>query len=309
VSNRCALVVVATILIAAPTAAEAQPRLTQALGEIRAHVHALRYHEARGAAEAALALGEGEPRDVAALYRVLGEVSAGLDDIAGATRWFTRLLAIEPDARLPAGSSPKLTGPFQAARLASAKLDVAIAFASGAVVVRARDDRAKLVRAARVRVIHGGIQRAPIAAVIDTPIAIDAGDGDAILADALDEHGNRLATVGLRVGVADRSLLRRPLPYAIAGGVALAAGGIFLWRRAVALDDLDAIIANSDQYTFEDAQAAERRAERHGYFAIAGFGLAAIAGATAVIIHLTAESTLVVTPWTASPGVSATVRF
>src|SRR5688572_2256895 len=96
---------------AAPRAtdADAVARLTAARAEIRGHVHALRYAEARAAAEAALAIGAADPAAAAELVRTLGEVTAALGDDAAAERWFVAWLTIDPRATLPPGTSPKLT--------------------------------------------------------------------------------------------------------------------------------------------------------------------------------------------------------
>src|SRR5436190_15558174 len=98
-----AVVAFATRATASPlnTDADARARLAAAITEINAHMHALRYAEARDAAKAALAIGAATPPEVALLSSTLGATNAALDDATAAEHWFTLWLELVPGADLP----------------------------------------------------------------------------------------------------------------------------------------------------------------------------------------------------------------
>ena len=64
---------------------------------------------------AALDAGGRGPQELAEIYQLSGIVYAAVGDAKAATDAFTRLLALSPKATLPAGTSPKLKRPFEAA--------------------------------------------------------------------------------------------------------------------------------------------------------------------------------------------------
>lgn len=306
---------------AAPRAtdADAVARLTAARAEIRSHVHALRYAEARAAAEAALAIGAADPATLAELVRTLGEVTAALGDDAAAERWFVAWLTIDPQATLPPGTSPKLTDRLAAARgrgagLAPARREIVEGDAPRLEVMLAGDPGG-LVAAAAVRVGGERELSAPVtAAAIDVPLPADTTRVEVSLRD---RAGNEVAAFVVERAVSSvapvsgrrRSLLRRPWPYAIGAGVLAATGGVLVWRRQVARDDLDAILADSGNHTFGDAEAARDRAETYGWLSVAGFAAAGALAVTAIVLSTLDDAEVVLAPSPGGVSVGAALRF
>jgi hypothetical protein len=106
-----------------------------------------------------------------------------------------------------------------------------------------------------------------------------------------------------------RSWLRRPWPYAIGAGVLAGAGGVLVWRRQVARDDLDAILADSESHTFADAEAARDRAETYGWLSVAGFAAAGALAVTAIVLSTLDDAEVVVAPAPGGVSVGAALRF
>jgi len=325
------IVLAASTASASPRAtdADSRARLDAALVEIRGHVHALRYGEARVAAEAALAIGGAGVGEVAELARTLGEVTAALGDDAAAERWFVEWLTVDPRAELPPGTSPKLTDRLAAARAHAAGLELArpamIAARDGRRVLELElvGDPGGLVAAISVIVIAGGpagpLVKAPSRAA-DAPgratleLGLPAG-AELVEVSLRDAAGNELHTpVRATVVVVARPptrrppLLHRPWPYVAAGAVTAGLGGVFLWRRGVARDDLDAILNDSGNHTFAEAEDARARAERHGWLSLASFAVAGACAITAVILA-THDHEVVVAPTAGGATVTARLTF
>src|SRR5690348_16682197 len=101
------------MLLALVLALQAQPHLDRA----RAAVEQLRYDRALEELDAALRAGDSGPREIATIFRMLGEVSASLDLPETAAQHFQRLLALDPSATL-GDVSPKIAQPFADAQAA-----------------------------------------------------------------------------------------------------------------------------------------------------------------------------------------------
>ena len=85
------------------------------LAQARQAVAESDYASARPELAAALEAGGHGPEDMAEIYRLSGIVAAALGDAKAATDAFTHLLVLSPAAQLPAGTSPKIKRPFEAA--------------------------------------------------------------------------------------------------------------------------------------------------------------------------------------------------
>jgi hypothetical protein len=319
------------------TSPEALQRLAELAAEVDAHVHALRYAEARTAAEAALALGAADRPTVARLARVLAEIAAALDDPKGAERWFLLWIKLHGNlATLPPGSSPKLTAPYEAARARTAQRHSP--FEPQLVVEPTADPERWRVRLWVERdpdgfvggfgvtvIVPGGdqpifagesVEFPPGASVVTREYA--APRRPSVTAAVRDRHGNELECCDLHDYQAPTSVraprvswYRRPWPYGVAAGVVAGLGGVFVWRRSVATDDLDHILANSSEYTFADAEDARGRAERHGWSAVASFAAAGALLATTVILAVRApdERAVTLAPTSGGAMVLATTPF
>jgi hypothetical protein len=312
-----AAVAFATRATASPlvTDADARDRLAAALVDIEAHMHALRYAEARDAARAALAIGAADPAEVASLARTLGKTSAALDDASEAEHWFTLWLELDPGADLPPGSSPKLTAPLATART---RVDGALRVngfgRDGHVIVEVVHDVAAAVTSIEVdgdsHAISSTIPSADLGAR-DWGFAASLRDryGNELSSSTVDSDERRRASIVFH-HTRHVSFWRRPTPYIIASVASAGLGGVFLWRRSVAKDDLADILAHSSDHTFADAESARSRAERHGYLSLASFA-AAGAFATVAIIFATrpSEHSLAVLPSEHGLSVLATTPF
>lgn len=189
---RLAAMLLAALAWAAPAPAAAEsPELARA----RALKGELRYHEAAEAAAAALAAGRADPAELAAIHRLAGEIAAGLEDTAAAEDHFAALLALEPGVTLPPGASPKLEAPFEAARQRLAGRAFAARHrVEGRAVAIEIDDPLAMARSARLE-IDGG---AAVEVGGPPPYRIEVpGGGEArAVAAILDARGNRLAVLG-----------------------------------------------------------------------------------------------------------------
>jgi hypothetical protein len=104
-------ILAAVIMLVAPAtgaAAEARAYLDRARGEI----DSMRFDRALESLDAALRAGDSDPRQLAEIFDLLGQVTASLGLADAAAGHFQRLLVLRPDARLPEGVSPKIAAPF-----------------------------------------------------------------------------------------------------------------------------------------------------------------------------------------------------
>lgn len=259
----------------------------------------LRYREALAAIEEALAVGRASPAQMRALYRLAGELHAGLDEPDEAERWFARWLALVPDGHLRADASPKLTAPLEAARARLRGQAIALVPRRGGDGLAIDVTGDALGAIARLRVLGRG---APIDAVPGARV-VEPG---ATAALGLDIHGNALVAIALAAPpprpAARRPLLLRWQPYAIGAAAFAAAGGFFAWRTAVAQDDFDALRADSAGHTFAELEAVRTRGERHALLANVGFGLAAASAAVAIVLAVRGDREPAVAPLAASGG-------
>lgn len=280
--SRAALVFVALVGTSAGVAADEATVASHLAAAQRARA-ALRYDDALDEVARALAAGDATPAQVAALYRLGGELAAGVDRPAEATAWFARWLALEPAGALAPGASPKLAAALAAARAQVAALALTARRDGDAIVVAITGGPAGLVRAVRVAA-------APDAPGVDGGVgqALPWPRGQAAVAIALDEHGNRLtyAAVAVVRGGARGAppLYRRWQPYA---GVAVAlgaVGGVFAWRTAVAQDEFDALGADPQGHPLDAYEAVRARGERDALIANLGFaGAGAFVVAAAIV--------------------------
>jgi hypothetical protein len=164
------------------------------------------YVAARPALIAALDAGGRGPDELAEVYRLTGIVAAALGDAPAAIDAFTHLLALSPRAALPAGTSPKITRPFDAASRSIAgrralEVEIEPRARPPAITLVVVSDPLHMVATARaVFSVDGGTERSVDVAVASerTEVALPAGRRIDVRVAALDIHGNRLAEVGSR---------------------------------------------------------------------------------------------------------------
>lgn len=275
-----ALLLVAAILW--PTTASAED-LATLLARAESQKGALEYDAALATLDQALRLGRADRRDLARIFRLQAELHGGLDDGPRSVAAFQRLLALDPDARLPAGSSPKLTVPFGQALETARPLRVSFAPAPGGVTVSVDEDTARLVRGARVRVsaevfeAHG---RDRIS--VTAPPSAQGGS-----ASALDEHGNELVTVPLfTTATKPPPIYRRPIVWLGLATVFAATGAYFGLR---VLDAESELAALPSMPPYEQVRAIQDRGERDALVANISFAAAGVSAIVAVVLAFTDE--------------------
>ena len=247
-----------------PSASPPQPgdreRVSQALQKIAQLEQQLEYEQALVLADRTIAEGVSTRDQLADLHLIAGRLAAGLDHPDVAQQHFAKLLALRPDTVLVAGTSPKLQAPFDAAKAAPHELVVAVA--AGHLVVT-RDDL-HLVAGTRTR-------------------------GNVL--EAYDEHGNQLAVQVIPLATPVGAEIHRSrawIPFAVASGALLIGGGVSAWRFGVARDEWNR--ENDGEHDYTRLHALEDRTQRWAIAADVGFGLAATAAVTAVILYVTGES-------------------
>lgn len=270
-----------------------------ALAEARKAVEGSDYLSARPALETALKAGTAGPDDLAEIYKLTGIVEAALGNAGPSEKAFARWLALEPKGTLPAGTSPKITRPFDAAKDQATKTGPLSAKAETsddppAVTLVVANDPVKLIVGARVYFVVDSKSEQTLEAEGTGKVTIELGLGKRIdlRLHAVDQYGNRVVELGSkdvpivitstgkekRIDPKDRDLLGRKKPvkppeprpwyfshwtWGAATVVATGVGGFFAWRTREDLHRLDYLSANSLNYRWADAQAVEDSARRN----------------------------------------------
>ncbi len=197
----CRWLVLALLLLEGVAQAQGRP---DPLAQAHKAVAESDYGAARPALIAALAGGGRSPEELAEIYRLTGIVEAALGNTRAATEAFTRLLALAPRATLPAGTSPKIKRPFDAAAryFTDGKAPLALTIETSArppsiTLVRVSDPLQLVARARVTFAVDGGPERTQEAAATQrTVIALPVARRIDARIVALDVHGNRLSEIG-----------------------------------------------------------------------------------------------------------------
>ena len=256
---------VAVVILVAVATVHAQPapspreRVSAALQQIAQLEQRLEYEQALVLADRTIAEGIATRDQLADLHLIAGRLAAGLDHPDVAQQHFAKVLALRPDTALVVGTSPKLQGPFDAAKAAPHELVVVLHDGHLAVT---RDDL-HLVQGTRTR---------------ENTL------------EAFDEHGNQLAVEVVPIAAPPAIEVRRSrrwIPWAAASGVMLIAGGVSAWRYGIAQDEWNRENDGLHDYTW--LHALEDRGQRWAIAADVGFGLAATSAITAIILYATGD--------------------
>jgi hypothetical protein len=254
------IVLVAVATVHAQPAPEHREHVSQALQKIAQLEQQLEYEQALVLADRTIAEGVSTRDQLADLHLIAGRLAAGLDHADIAQQHFAKLLALRPETVLVAGTSPKLTAPFDAAKAAPHELVIAL---TGGRLVATRDD---------LHLVHG--TRATANAI-----------------EAFDEHGNQLAVDAVPLanpGAAEAHSSRAWIPWAAASGVTLIAGGLAAWRYRDAQDEWNR--ENDGTHDYTRLHTLEERGQHWAIAADVGFGLAAATAVTAAILFATGTS-------------------
>jgi hypothetical protein len=293
VNSRAVALAAALILTGARTAAADEPGKAE-LDAAAEAIDGVDFEAARQHADAALSGGQLPRGQLVRAHRLLGEIAGALDDPTAARDHFLRWLVLDPEGALPAGMSPKITGPFdearaQAHRIGPLALRVGVHRRPGVVALEVHR-RDPLHMIARLRAAMAGGPEVTGQDRLELPAA-DARQV-AIAITAVDEHGNVLliepVTAEPRAG--ERPPPGKRLPRALrwptwtaVALIAAGSGGFFAWRVGQAQDDLDALNADSAQHSFDEARAIQDRGERAALGANISLAVAGVAAAAAVL--------------------------
>lgn len=308
-------VVLASLVLAAHVVpAHADSPLAQA----RQAVDASDYLTARAELAKALAAGGADPDELAELYKLSGIVEAALGENAKATTAFAAWIALDPKAALPAGTSPKLMRPFDAARKQARKLQLKTETAADppAVTIAIASDPIGIARARVVVSVDGKPEQTREGAGGERiTVALPRGKRLDLRVELLDEHGNRVAVLGTKdvpivivgaeppaePGASELAVAKSqppspaepPQPRALylrwwlwgAATVAVGAAGTYFGLQARSENDhLRQLNNDSQDHQFSEALAVESRARRDLLlFDIGMIGAGALAVTTAVL--------------------------
>lgn len=281
------------------------------------------YTAARPALTAALEGGGRGPEDLAEIYRLTGIVAAALGETKAATEAFTKLLALSPKAALPAGTSPKIRRPFDAAAKyfqshPALELKIETQARPPTITLVVVSDPLGLVAQAHVAYrVDGGPERTKdVTASERTDVALPAGRRIDARVAALDRFGNRVVEIGssevpivivgdapvaseappppprkttttrVQVAAGHVPLYRKWWPYA---AVAVAFGGASTYFGLAARSDrneLADVTAHSSDHRFAEAKSVEDRARRNVLFTNIGLAGAGVFAITAGVMFV-----------------------
>lgn len=244
-------------LAASPARADNGSAVRDDLAEAIRLEAALEYDQALAIVDRVIAAGTTtEPARLAELHLYAGRLAAGLDRRDAARAHFAIALALSPALALPAGTSPKITAPFEAARAASSPLRV---------------------------------HATPAGAVIDAdPLGLVRRTDGFV---AYDEHGNVVwrgaapATPPPPLRDEEPGFAGRWTTWVGVAGAALVVGGLSAWRFQTAQDDWDRS-SQDGMHDLAQLHAIEDRGNRWGVATEVGFGVAAAASVTAAILYV-----------------------
>jgi hypothetical protein len=289
----------------------------------------LHYREAVRLLDGAWRGGGSSPGELRRIFALAGTAAGSMGDGGAAQIWFSRWLCLEPSARLPAGSSPKLAVLLEAARreLAGRALAAHAARRAGGIAVVVDDDPLALVVAVRA----GGRQQA-----IAADTVMQATDGSIEL---VDRYGNVLVELDApappgpgapagraaqataerqdaRPGAAGAAIAPGPRWYArwpawsAAAGASTIAATIALYIASNADARLDELARNSAQHEYSEARAEEHTLARAQWTARIAYG-AAIASAVVAIVYYVRgrEVRTVVTPSAGGASMAWSIRY
>jgi len=284
------------MLVAIPARADDE------LAEARRLEAALEYEQALALVDRALAHGGAEPGRVAELHLLAGRLAAGLDRAAVAEDHFARALALRPETKLPDGTSPKLTAPFDAARARGVPpLVVTVRASRGLVTIEPHADPLGLVVGVQAHLeSHGNHFEVTERASLRVIVPIDA---IAVEIDALDASGNRVWAGPAPTGPltfdeltpkvvappprGSRAIIARWQTWAISGAAFAIAGGAFAYWSSSLQTEWNQQRSQDGLHDFSALKAIEDRGRRDAIAADIGFGIAGAAAITSLVLLAT----------------------
>jgi hypothetical protein len=171
----------------------------EALDQARKDVDGSDYDAARTHLQAAIDAGTAGPDELAEIYKLTGIVESALGNTKEATTAYSKWIALDPKAKLPPGTSPKLVRPFDVAHKRPVKLEVKTETKADppSIALVIGSDPIGIARA-RVIVSADGKPEQQLEHAGKGRIDIDLPRGKRLdlRVEALDAHGNRVALLG-----------------------------------------------------------------------------------------------------------------
>jgi hypothetical protein len=169
------------------------------LDQARKDVDSSDYDAARTHLQAAIDAGTAGPDELAEIYKLTGIVESALGNTKEATTAYGKWIALDPKAKLPPGTSPKLVRPFDAAHKKPVKLEIKTETKADppSIALVIGSDPIGIARA-RVIVSADGKPEQQLEHAGKGRIEIDLPRGRRLdlRVEALDAHGNRVALLG-----------------------------------------------------------------------------------------------------------------
>jgi len=285
------------------------------LDEARALEATLDYERALVIVDREIARGAARPDRLVELELLAGRLAAGIDHPDVAQAHFARALALAPGTRLPDGTSPKLTAPFDAAKVATPALSIAYV---GSNRVDARTIAFVVTVGPDPAHVYAGLRAGDVVAHgLAIQLPADAATRPFTL-DAIDEHGNAIAELAVRASPeipVDRgssppaSHAHAWWPWAIAAGGALAFAGVASWRFEHAQDEWNQLEA-AGGHGYSELAEVESRGRAWGIAADVGFGVAAAAAVTSIVmLAISGGSAPATQPYASRDTLGFAVRF
>jgi hypothetical protein len=271
------------IALALGSAAAADPQVRDPLDEAKALQASLDYERALVIVDREIARGGATESRLVELDLLAGTLAGGLDHPDVAQAHFARVLALAPETRLADGTSPKITAPFEAARIRTVPLHVELAQVGDRVVATVGADPAHLVAGLALHLAAEPGLPDDVTAP-NRELAVPIGR-HALWAAAIDEHGNHVAELQLRdVAPPSRApIYARWSVWAIATGGALAVAGACAWRFGIAQDQWNDLERDGN-HDYSELASVEARGRDWAVAADLGFGVAAAAGVAAIVL-------------------------
>lgn len=328
----------AVVLAASPAFADDSAAM---LDDAQKAIDDIDYDTAKKLATQAIDSGKLDGKQLHRAYRLAGESAAALGDNKTAKEMFLRWILLDPKAELAAGSSPKIGQPFSEAR---AEADTIGRFAVDVAVKRHKDkveielsahDPLSMVAGMRLQ-----LGDASVVAVTGNRAVLPTADAATVWVDVavVDARGNELSRRRVAGGVSTSgrgtkpagtgtepdlttpeqpttrggwpTIIRWPVWTGVAV-VAAGAGGFFAYQVGQTEDELAALNASSDMYTFDEAEEVRERGERQALFANISFGVAGAAALAAVLTFVLEPDGVEIQPAPTAGGatIGAMVRF
>lgn len=289
--------IVAMLLVAVGIARADSPKLAEA----RVAIDQVRYDDAQRLLVEALAAGGNSPNAIRKIYELAASTAVVLGQREIGEQYYRRWLALDPAAKLPEGSSPKLVDAFLAAQAymaAHGKLTVSVKPRGPQFDIIVESDPLHMAASATnpggpVAFVDG---RATVTAAKVVLILDDRGN-QLLLLDAravmpaetmvpTEPTGPTVTPLPMRRDIPPRSFSRRWTTWAVPSAAFLVAGGILGALAITQQEELDDVLGASGEHFLSDLEGKHDTVRRNATIGIALAGAGAVLAIPAVVFYL-----------------------